>query len=422
MPIREAQSRSFWEFSFADVEQAPCRGPHCNRVDSPVFSDGQSDRFRSIFRSFYGKKRTDAVNRRGVSRRQREGTATSATSAPRRAPVAVVALTLLVASCGTPLTSWLAPTGRNHPLADRIWGVQAGSFVAPPELVDRLAAARFVLLGERHDNPAHHALQARLLRGMIAAGRRPAVGFEMLSTDDASAIARYLASSPKEASGLGEAVDWKRSGWPDWRLYEPIAQAALDAGLPIVATNLSRVAIEAIRRNGLAGLSGQLARQLGLELPLSPQMREAMRRELDEAHCGTVAGVSLAWIAIGARVDAEHEVYYRYTVLGFVKDAHGRPLAGTQLELVREKTGFSYVGETDAEGFYLIIARLGDESVGEPLSLRIERASAPLIARFDPSNHADERGTRVDVERARFVERRASFASTLAAALGPPTR
>ena len=233
------------------------------------------------------------MNQRGMSRRQRKGTATSATSAPRRATVLVVALTLLVASCGTPLTWWLAPTGRNHPLAERIWSVQAGSFVAPPELVDRLAAARFVLLGERHDNPAHHALQARLLRGMIAAGRRPAVGFEMLSTDDASAIARYLASSPKDASGLGEAVNWKSSGWPDWRLYEPIAQAALDAGLPIVATNLSRVAIEAVRRNGLAGLSGQLARQLGLELPLSPEMREAMRRELDESHCGTMDGGAL---------------------------------------------------------------------------------------------------------------------------------
>src|SRR5438445_785601 len=105
----------------------------------------------------------------------------------------------------------------------------------------------------------------------------------------------------------------------------------------------------------------------------------------------TALVLALAWIAIGARVDAEHEVYYRYTVLGFVKDAHGRPLAGTQLELVREKTGFSYVGETDAEGFYLIIARLGDESVGEPLTLRIERASAPPIARCHPLNHASRR-------------------------------
>src|SRR5207249_517783 len=165
--------------------------------------------------------------------RQRGGTATSVTSAPRRAPVAVVALTLLVASCGTPLTSWLAPTGRNHPLADRIWGVQAGSFVAPPELVDRLAAARFVLLGERHDNPAHHALQARLLRGMIAAGRRPAVGFEMLSTDDASAIARYLASSPKDGVALERMVDiqWAR----DARMAEALVRGGQRDGALLIA-------------------------------------------------------------------------------------------------------------------------------------------------------------------------------------------
>lgn len=136
----------------------------------------------------------------------------------------------------------------------------------------------------------------------------------------------------------------------------------------------------------------------------------------------TALALALAWIALGVQADAEHEVYYRYTILGFAKDARGRPLAGRQLELVREKTGFSYLGETDAEGFYLIIARLGDESAGEPLTLRIERASTTLVARFDPANHTDERGTRVDVEGARFVEKSASFASTLAAALGPPTR
>jgi uncharacterized iron-regulated protein len=187
----------------------------------------------------------------------------------------------------------MSPTGRNHPLAERIWDVRAGTFVLPPDLTGRLAGARFVLLGERHDNPEHHGLQARLLHGMIAAGRRPAVGFEMLSTDDATTIARYLAGSPKDASGLGEAVSWKRSGWPDWRLYEPIAQAALDAGLPIVATNLSRVATDAIRRNGLAGLSASLARQLGLDEPLGPETRDAIRRELVESHCGTVEGATL---------------------------------------------------------------------------------------------------------------------------------
>ena len=219
-----------------------------------------------------------------ISRRHRRGAA--------RAFVSVIALTLLLTACAT-LTWWTSPTGRNHPLAERIWDVRAGTFVLPPDLTARLANARFVLLGERHDNPEHHTLQARLLGGMIAAGRRPAVGFEMLSTDDATAIARYLARSPKDASGLGEAVSWNRSGWPDWRLYEPIAQAALDAGLPIVATNLSRVATDAIRRNGLAGLSASLARQLGLEEPLDPETRDAIRRELDASHCGTVEGATL---------------------------------------------------------------------------------------------------------------------------------
>ena len=227
-----------------------------------------------------------------MSGRHHRGAATFATSPSWRAFVSVIALTLLLTACAT-LTWWISPTGRNHPLAERIWDVRAGTFVLPPDLAGRLANARFVLLGERHDNPEHHTLQARLLGGMIAAGRRPAVGFEMLSTDDATAIARYLAGSPKDASGLGEAVSWKSSGWPDWRLYEPIAQAALDAGLPIVATNLSRVATDAIRRNGLAGLSASLARRLGLEEPLDPETRDAIRRELDASHCGTADGITL---------------------------------------------------------------------------------------------------------------------------------
>lgn len=249
-------------------------------------------------------------------------------------------------ACGTlPWNPW----GRSHPLAERIWDVKAGSFVSQRELADRLAAARFVLLGERHDNPAHHALQARLLRRMIEAGRRPAVGFEMLSTDDATAIVRYLARSPKDASGLGEAVNWKRSGWPDWRLYEPIAQAALDAGLPIVPTNLSRVATEAIRRNGLAGLSGQLARQLGLELPLAPEVRDAMRRELDDSHCGTMAGealermVDIQWARDARMAEALARAGQRDGALLIAGAGHVRTDRGVPLHLQRRAPSVSVV-------------------------------------------------------------------------------
>ena len=110
---------------------------------------------------------------------------------------------------------------------------------------------------------------------------------------------------------------------------------------------------------------------------------------------------------------AEHTVEYRYTVLGYVTDASGRARPGTRVELSRQKTGFSYLGETDDQGFYVIIARLGDESVGEALALRVNTQALTLVARFDPQDHATERGTRVDFTGPRTRETPALFTDTL---------
>jgi hypothetical protein len=121
-------------------------------------------------------------------------------------------------------------------------------------------------------------------------------------------------------------------------------------------------------------------------------------------------------------VGAEHEVFYRYTVIGFVRDAAGTPLADQALEVVRDKTDFSYLARTDESGLFLLITRLGDESAGESLTLKYGAASLKLTARFDPANHTEERGTRVDVEAGRFVERPGSFRSTLTQYLGSAQR
>ena len=115
---------------------------------------------------------------------------------------------------------------------------------------------------------------------------------------------------------------------------------------------------------------------------------------------------------------AEHEVYYRYTILGYVKDAAGRLTPGVAVELVREKTGFSYLGETDDTGLYVIVARLGDESVGESLRVRVAGQSVIVTARFDPADHTHERGTRVDFGGGKAIETPPAFAATLRRFLG----
>jgi hypothetical protein len=119
---------------------------------------------------------------------------------------------------------------------------------------------------------------------------------------------------------------------------------------------------------------------------------------------------------------AEHEVYYRYTLLGYVKDARGRPVRGHEVTVVRDKTGFSYFGLTDAAGLYVIVVRLGDESLGEQLTLRAAASTAKVTVQFDVANRADERGTRIDLDGARFVERAAWFPSTLTLFLGAAKR
>ncbi len=197
---------------------------------------------------------------------------------------------VLLAACAAlqprqPGLPWESPLGRDHPLTGYIWDVGNREFLNAPSLIERLARGRFILLGERHDNPDHHRLQAWVLRALIAAGRRPAVGFEMLGSDDAEALARYLATLPADAAGLGAAVGWDRTGWPPWPLYQPIADAALALGVPIVAANLSSAMAQAIARRGMPALDAPLLVRLRLDAPLAASLRAEMAAEILESHC-----------------------------------------------------------------------------------------------------------------------------------------
>lgn len=137
---------------------------------------------------------------------------------------------------------------------------------------------------------------------------------------------------------------------------------------------------------------------------------------------GRVLAIGLQVMLIAGTARAEHEVYYRYTVLGYVKDAKGQAIPALGVELIRDRTGFSYLGETDRNGLYIVIARLGDESVGETLTLRIGKARTPLKVQFEPKNHDDERGTRIDLQGTRWIERASWFRSTLARVLDAASR
>lgn len=209
--------------------------------------------------------------------------------ASRRARGALLLVPLALTACAAPRpvgAPWQAALGRAHPLTGRVWDVRAARFVDEGALVRALAARRYVLLGEKHGHPDHHRLQAVLVRALVGAARRPSVAFEQFTTEHGPAIARHLAAAPGDAAGLGAAVDWSRSGWPDWALYRPIAEIALAAGLPIVAANLPPRTARAIARGGADARPAGLVARYGLDRAPPAEVGAAMATEIREAHCG----------------------------------------------------------------------------------------------------------------------------------------
>lgn len=209
-----------------------------------------------------------------------------------RFSVTIVLIPVLL-SCAS-ASEWISPVARDHPLVGRIWRPATASFVARRTVERTVAASDFVLLGEKHDNPDHHLLQAALVRAMVAAGRRPAVVFEMIAEDRQPAIDRWRSAAPADAAALGAVVGWEKTGWPPWPAYRPIAEAALSAALPVLGGNLSRRLMKAIHKDGPAALEAPRRARLGLDETLPEKAAAAIRQDLFDAHCRLMPKTALS--------------------------------------------------------------------------------------------------------------------------------
>ena len=233
-------------------------------------------------------------------------------------PTRALALPLLLAAAlacrpradprlvGQPIAqrTWVSPLHRDHPLVGRIYDPRAKGFVDEGALSAAVAGADFVLLGEVHDNVDHHLLQARLLRAVLASGKRPALAFEMLTADQQPAVDAALARAPKDPDALAKAVDWKHSRWPPFEEYRPIIAAGLEAGLPIVGANLPRDAMHAIVMKGESALDPALREKLARDEPVPPAILASLRDEMKASHCGGLPDAMVAPTPISAYLHA----------------------------------------------------------------------------------------------------------------------
>lgn len=213
--------------------------------------------------------------------------------------LALAAAALLAASSAAlaaepPAPPWQSPELQDHPLVGRFVDAATGQTLTAEAVLARAAEAKHLILGERHDNPDHHDLQAWVTEQVVERGRRPAIVYEMFEADEQEAMDAWRADDPADAAGLGPAVKWEDSGWPAWEHYRPMADTAVANGLPILAGNIAMDTARDVARQGLDSMPDDLVDRLGLLEADTPAILAAMTRDVDDGHCNLMPEAAIA--------------------------------------------------------------------------------------------------------------------------------
>lgn len=307
---------------------------------------------------------------------------------PRLFPRLLAALLAAILFCPLAETSQARAEAllADHPLVGKVWSVTEGRFIARDALTRAATEADLLIIGEKHDNAAHHAIQADLVADAVAAGRRPALAFEMMTRDRQAAIDDVLAGARDEnpaarldtvLAALAEAAGWKDSGWPDWSLYRPIAASVVKAGGPVIAADLAPSMKRTAAKDGVAALPRRWRDRLALDAPLSAATRAALAEEIKAAHCGyATADMIEAMIRVQRARDA--------ALAMAMLDARDAPDAGQAILI----TGNGHARDDRAVP-WLVRRALGDAPGARVLSVGLIEARPGLVTPEDYADGAD---------------------------------
>lgn len=164
-----------------------------------------------------------------------------------------------------------AQADTSHPLEGRIWSVETAEFISRENLFDRLPKGGWLLLGEQHDHPGHHQLQAEWIERLAARDQLGAVALEMADHTQQAVLDQALGQG---GSVTPEALAWQ-PGWP-WALYQDVVITALNHAKVVAAADLTRAEQRQAYQKGAP------------EGELEAAHADFMRNLLYESHCGQI--------------------------------------------------------------------------------------------------------------------------------------
>ncbi len=142
-----------------------------------------------------------------------------------------------------------------HPSLMLAFDGATGESLAWSTVLDRIAQADAVFVGETHDDACAHATEHALVEAFLASHERAAVSLEFLERNDQPATDAYLAGSISldEFLSATNSRDWAGKGtWVPW--YQPMIDSARRCDARVIAANAPRTYVSRARKENYAAL------------------------------------------------------------------------------------------------------------------------------------------------------------------------
>jgi len=164
----------------------------------------------------------------------------------------------------------------HEPQVGDILHLPTGIYVDQATLIDQASRAQIVYVGETHDNPASHQLQATILRALEK--RNPgqvSLAMEMFTPSQQPVLDLWTAGKLSEKEFLKQ-VDWFGNWRMNYALYKPLLDLAKEKHIPVVALNADKKLDAEVSHSPLEALSEEERNRLP-EMQADPYQVAATR-------------------------------------------------------------------------------------------------------------------------------------------------
>lgn len=225
---------------------------------------------------------------------------------------------------------------------ERVFDTRRKAFSDFEAMLADIARADVILVGEQHDDPNTHRLEAAILQGLLRRGVPATVSLEMFERDVQASLNDYLAGRTDEETFLKGARPWPRYATD----YRPLVEFARAHDWPVIAANVPRRLASEVAKTGAPAVE---------------------RLKTEEA-------------ALVARaVECPQDAYYER----FAESMNAHPSPGSEKKTDEEK-------RATTERYYLSQC-LKDETMAESIVAAFDRQSSrpgPIV-HFNGAFHSD---------------------------------